>query len=54
MCGGRTEGGGGERVDWLRLATRHCSAASHLISSSSDGAQQRKVRLGVIILKQCS
>lgn len=35
-------------------ATRHCNAASHLISSSSDGAQTRYVRFGVMILKACS
>lgn len=34
--------------------TRHCKAASHAISSSSDGAQTRYVRFGVMILKQCS
>lgn len=36
------------------LATKHCKAANHLISSSSVGAVTRKVRLGVMILKQCS
>lgn len=35
---------------WVRRATRYCSAASHLISSSSLGAQTRYVRLGVMIL----
>lgn len=38
----------------LVLVRRACRALSHLISSSSEGAQSKKVRLGVMTLKQFS